>query len=86
MPTQRELEDMARDYDQMDREHVEQICREIMKDELFEGMVAKEELRLLREGYTMIMPHNVDHARAMFKMACFYLSQHDKEFTLTMEK
>lgn len=85
MPTQRELEDMAHDYEQMDREHVEQICREIMKDELFEGMVAKEELRLLREGYTMTVPHDVEHARAMFKMACFYLSQNDKEFNLKME-
>ncbi len=85
MPTQRELEEMAQDYDQMEREHIEQICREFMKDELFEGMVAKEELRLLKEGCTMLVPHDVDHARAMFKMACFYLSQHDKEFKLKME-
>ncbi len=85
MPTQRELEEMARDYDQMEREHIEQICREFMKDELFEGMVAKEELRLLKEGYTMLVPHDVGHARAMFKMACFYLSQNDKEFKLKME-
>jgi hypothetical protein len=48
-------------------------------------MVAKEELRLMREGHTMLIPHDVEHARAMFKMACFYLSQYDKEFTLTMQ-
>ena len=30
MPTQRELEEMARDYDQMEREHIEQICREFI--------------------------------------------------------
>jgi len=85
MPTQRELEEMAQDYEQMDREQVEQICREYMKDKIFEGMVAQEELRLLKEGYTMLVPHDVEHARAMFKLASFYLSQHDKEFNLKME-
>ena len=85
MITQQELEDMAQDYLQMDREHVESICREVMKDELFEGMVAQEELRLIREGHTIVVPHDVEHARAMFKMACFYLSQCDKDFKLKME-
>jgi mannitol/fructose-specific phosphotransferase system IIA component len=85
MPTQRELAEMEQDYLQMEREQVEQICREFMKDELFEGMVAKEELRLMREGHTIVVPHDVEHARAMFKMACFYLGQYDKEFTLRME-
>jgi len=85
MPTQRELEEMARDYEQMDREHVEQICREIMKDELFEGMVAQEELRLMREGHTIVIPKDIEHARAMFKMASFYLSQYDKDFKLEMK-
>ena len=85
MPTQRELEEMAQDYLQMEKEQVESICREVMKDELFEGMVAQEELRLMREGHTIVVPHDVEHARAMFKMACFYLSQYDKDFKLTME-
>lgn len=85
MPTQRELEEMEQDYLQMDKDRIKEICHEIMKDELFEGMVAKEELRLLKEGYTMLIPHDVEHARSMFKMACFYLSQHDKEFKLKME-
>ncbi len=84
MPTQRELEEMERDFLQMEREQVEQICREIMKDELFEGMVAKEELRLLKEGHTMLIPHDVNHARALFKLACFYLTQNDPEFKLRM--
>ena len=85
MPTQRELEEMAQDYLQMDRDKIREICNEIMKDELFEGMVAKEELRLLKEGHTMLIPHDVEHARAMFKMACFYLGQNDKEFKLEMK-
>ena len=85
MPTQRELEEMEQDYLQMDREHVESICREIMKDELFEGMVAIEELRLMKEGHTIVVPKDIEHARAMFKMACFYLSQYDKDFKLKME-
>lgn len=85
MPTQRELEEMAQDFDQMERDKIRSICHEIMKDELFEGMVAKEELRLLKEGHTMLVPHDVEHARALFKMACFYLSQYDKDFKLKME-
>jgi hypothetical protein len=84
MVTQRELEEMAQDYERMDRERIEEVCREIMKDELFDGMVAQEELRLLKEGHTMIIPHDVDHARAMFKMACFYLKQYDKDFSLDL--
>ena len=70
MITDQELEDMRRDYDQID----------------FEGQVAKEELRLMREGHIIVVPHDVEHARAMFKMASFYLSQHDPEFKLKMEK
>lgn len=85
MPTQRELEEMSQDFLQMERDQIRAICHEIMKDELFEGMVAKEELRLLKEGYTMLIPHDVEHARAMFKLASFYLSQHDKDFNLKME-
>ena len=85
MPTKRELEEMEQDLLQMEREQVESICREVMKDELFEGMVAIEELRLMREGHVMVVPHDVEHARAMFKMASFYLSQYDKEFTLEIK-
>jgi len=85
MPTQRELEEMARDFEQMDREHIESICREVMKDELFEGMVAREELRLLRTGEAVLIPHDVEHARALFRMACFYLTQYDSTFELKHE-
>ena len=85
MYSQKELDDMEQDFIQMDRDRVEQICREIMKDELFEGLVAKEELRLMREGHTIVVPCDVEHARAMFKMACFYLSQYDTEFKLEMK-
>jgi len=85
MPTQRELEEMEQDYLQMEREQIEQICREYIKDKIFEGMVAQEELRLLKEGATMLVPHDVEHARAMFKMACFYLNQYDPTFNLKHE-
>ncbi len=85
MPTQRELEEMEQDYLQMEREQVESICREVMKEELFEAEMAKEELRLLKQGVTVVLPTDVDHARAMFKVATFYLCQHDKNFTLKME-
>ena len=64
-----ELMEMARDYEAM-----EQVA---LQD--------AEELRQLREGIRIIVPHNVEHARTMFKLASFYLSQHDKEFNLKME-
>ena len=85
MPTQRELEEMEQDFIYMEHDKVRTICQEIMKDELFEAMVAKEELRLLKEGHTVLMPHNIEHARSMFKISCFYLSQNDKDFNLKME-
>lgn len=85
MPTQQELEEMAKDYEQMDRERIEEVCRELMKTELFEGLVAQEELRLIKEGSTVVVPHDIEHARAMFKVACFYLSQYDLDFKLNME-
>lgn len=63
-----ELMEMAQDYEAM-----EQVA---LQD--------AEELRQLREGERIIVPHNVEHARTMFKLASFYLSQHDEEFTLEM--
>lgn len=69
MPTEFELEEMARDYEEMD----------------IEGEMAKAELRAMRDGSIVVVPHDVEHARAMFKMACFYLSQYDKDFKLKME-
>jgi hypothetical protein len=64
-----ELMEMARDY--------EAIEAAALRD--------AEELRQLREGERIIVPHNIEHARSMFKLASYYLSQHDKEFTLKME-
>ena len=55
-----ELMEMARDYEAM-----EQVA---LQD--------AEELRQLRDGERIIVPHNVEHARTMFKLACFYLKQH----------
>jgi hypothetical protein len=72
-------------YPPLDEEQMRIICRDLMQEELFEGLVAKEELRLLRQGQTVLLPQDVDHARAMFKVASLYLSQNDKDFKLTME-
>jgi len=62
-----ELMEMARDYEAMERQAVEDA----------------EELRRLREGLLVIMPKDVEHARAMFKLASYYLTQHDPSFGLT---
>lgn len=86
MPTARELEEMARDYERMDRDRITEICKEVMKEELFEAELAKEELRLLKEGAIVVLPKDLEHARAMFKVSCFYLSQYDLDFKLRMEK
>ena len=64
-----ELIEMARDYEAMERQSIQDA----------------EELRQLREGERIIVPVDVEHARTMFKLASYYLSQHDKEFNLTME-
>ena len=64
-----ELMEMARDYEAMERQAIQD----------------SEELRQLRDGERIIVPVDIEHARTMFKLASYYLSQHDKEFTLTME-
>lgn len=43
-----------------------------------------EELRQLREGERIVVPVDLEHARNMFKLACFYLKQHDPEFGLEL--
>ena len=65
-----ELIEMARDYEAMERQALQDA----------------EELRQLRDGESIIVPVDIEHARTMFKLASYYLSQHDKEFNLTMEK
>ena len=64
-----ELMEMAQDYEAIERQAIQDA----------------EELRQLRDGERIIVPVDIEHARTMFKLASFYLSQHDKEFTLTME-
>jgi len=64
-----EYQQMARDLDAMERQAVQDA----------------EELRQLRAGERIIVPVDVEHARTMFKLATYYLSQHDKEFTLELK-
>ena len=61
-----ELMEMARDYESLERVAFQDA----------------EELRMLREGVIIVVPKDVEHARSMFKLASFYLSQHDPDFTL----
>ena len=71
------------------RSQAEAIAREVMNEEvrpvIFENEELKEELRQIHEGERVVVPKDIEHARAMFKMSCFYLSQHDKDFKLKME-
>ena len=64
-----ELMEMARDYEAMEQQAI--------KD--------AEELRQLRVGERIVIPLDVEHARSMFRLASYYLSQHDKDFTLKVE-
>jgi hypothetical protein len=64
-----ELMEMAQDYEAMERVALQDA----------------EELRRLRSGELVVLPVDIEHARAMFKMSCFYLSQHDQDFALKME-
>ena len=64
-----ELMEMAQDYESMERVALQDA----------------EELRQLREGERIVVPVDVEHARTMFKLACFYLNQHDPEFGLKHE-
>lgn len=73
MPTQRELEEMEQDYLQMDREKVEQICMEVLKERLFDYEYIKEELRQLNEGERVVLPKSKEHAKFMLIIAMNYL-------------
>jgi hypothetical protein len=59
---------MDRDYEAMDRKAAQDT----------------EELRQLRAGERIIVPVDIEHARTMFKLACYYLKQHDPEFELEL--
>ena len=58
-----ELMEMARDYEAMEKVALQDA----------------EELRQLRDGERIIVPVDIEHARTMFKLSCFYLKQHDPE-------
>jgi len=62
-----ELAEMAQDLEQQQQEIAE----------------ALDCLEALRRGQQLVIPCDVEHARAMFKLSAFYLSQHDPDFGLT---
>jgi hypothetical protein len=59
-----ELMEMARDYEAMERVALQDA----------------EELRRLRTGDLITAPVDIEHARAMFRLAKWYLMIHDPEF------
>ena len=85
MPTQRELAEMERDFIQMDREKVEQICFEVMKERLYNYEAMKEELRKLKSGESVVIPVDIDHARFMLRMAQCYISENHKDLMATIK-
>ena len=76
---------MERDFIQMDREKVEQICFEVMKDRLYNYEDMKEELRRIKSGESVVIPVDMDHARFMLRMAQFYISENHKDLLSTIK-
>jgi hypothetical protein len=68
MYNETELMEMARDYETMEQQAVQDA----------------EELRQLRKGERIVVPVDIEHARTMFKLACFYLKEHDPKFDLEL--
>lgn len=73
MPTAKELLEMERDLATMDRERVEQICHEVMQEQLIDYEYIKEELRQLNSGERVVLPKNREHAKFMLIMSMNYL-------------
>ena len=73
MLTQQEIDDMERDYIQMDRDRVEQICMEVMKERLFDYELIKAELDSINNGDRVVLPKNKEHAKMMLIIAMNYL-------------
>ncbi len=85
MPTQRELEEMEQDFMQMDREKVEQICFEVMKERLYNYETMQEELNRIRSGESVVIPVSMDHARFMLRLAQLYISENHKDLMSTIK-
>lgn len=73
MLTMNEMQEMERDFLQMDREKVEQICLEVMRERLFNYEEIKEELRQLNAGERVVLPKDKEHAKFMLIIAMNYL-------------
>ena len=73
MLTMNEMQEMEQDFIQMDRERVEQICMDVMKERLFDYEVIKEELRQLNDGDRIVLPKSKEHAKFMLIIAMNYL-------------
>ena len=73
MITAQEMEEMGQDYLQMDRERVEQICMDVMRERLFDYEYIKEELRQLNAGERVVLPKDKEHAKFMLIIAMNYL-------------
>ena len=83
---------LNQEFEPVSEERAREIMREIMLEELTtlavdqqQMALLKEELEALQKGDRIVMPCNIEHARKMFKMASFYLTQNDPEFNLTHE-
>ena len=73
MLNEQELAEMERDFIQMDRDRVEQICMEVMKERLFDYERIKAELDSLNNGDRVVLPKNKEHAKFMLIIAMNYL-------------
>jgi hypothetical protein len=73
MLTTEELREMEQDLIQMDRDRVEQICMDVLKERLFDYEHIKEELRQINNGERVVLPKDKEHAKFMLIISMNYL-------------
>jgi len=73
MLTENEMREMEQDFLRMDREKVEQICMDVMKERLFDYELIKAELDALNSGQRVVLPKDKEHAKFMLIIAMNYL-------------
>jgi len=67
------------EFEPVSEERAREIMREIMIEELSALAVDQEELRLIKEGYTIVNPVSKEHAEAMIEAGMSYLRKNNDD-------
>lgn len=66
------------------KEDVQKIVFESVAEIANDYVIIKEQLRQIREGETVVIPANIDHARFMLMIAQRYISETHKDLMDTI--